>query len=448
MTRDLKPARNIGGTISVPGDKSIAHRVALLSILSGGPIEVSGFPDNADCGVSLRAAEAFGVTIEKLGDGRLRLQPPERPNITPETIVDCGNSGTTTRLLAGLVSGTDQAIILAGDESLSGRPMKRIVEPLTTMGAELIDTEGHLPMTVRGKKLLPFEYRMPVASAQVKSALLLAGLAAGCSVTIREDVITRDHTELMLSHLGAGLEAREIKPVIQPDPIDPRKKRRIMPESFRKEIVLGARSQLSGGEIDIPGDISTAAFFFALAALSGRTVTVTGVGLNPTRTAFLDYLKAIGCKVEIDNRHTQGGEPRGDVTVTGGELKARKIAGETTVGLIDEIPIVAVLAAFAEGETVIRDAAELRVKESDRLEAIAHNLRAMSVSCGVLEDGLIIEGKKEPSGGDFASFGDHRIAMAFAIAAMGAVGPSTIDNPDVVDVSCPQFFELLDRIAP
>lgn len=447
MKRDLKPARNIGGTISVPGDKSIAHRVALMSILSTGTIEVRGFPNNADCGASLRAAEAFGVSVEKTDDGLIRLQPVEVPSIESDTIVDCGNSGTTTRLLAGLVSGTDQSVILSGDESLSVRPMKRIVDPLTNMGAELFDTEGHLPMTVRGKKLLPFEYHMPVASAQVKSALLLAGLASGCSVTIREDVITRDHTELMLSHLGAKLEAREIKAVIEPDPVDPRKKRRVMPESFRKEIVLGARSQLTGGAIDIPGDISTAAFFFALAALSGRSVTVTGVGLNPTRTAFLGYLKAIGCKVEIDNRLNLNGEVRGDVTVTGGVLKARKIAGEMTVGLIDEIPIVAVIAAFAEGETVIRDAAELRVKESDRLEAVAHNLRAMNVSCGVLEDGLIIEGKKEPSGADFVSFGDHRIAMAFAIAAQVAVGPSTIDNPEVVDVSCPQFFELLGQIA-
>ena len=447
MKRDLKPARNIGGAISVPGDKSIAHRTALMSILSGGPIDVSGFPDNADCAVSLRAAESFGVTVEKLADNRMRLQPPNQPNIDPETIIDCGNSGTTTRLLAGLVAGTDLAVILSGDESLSSRPMKRIVEPLTAMGAELIDSDGHLPITVRGRKLLSFEYQMPIASAQVKSALLLAGLAAGCSVTIREEFITRDHTELMLRHLGAKIEIREIKPFMEPDPVDPRKKRRVMPESFRKEIILGARSKLTGGEIDIPGDISTAAFYFGLAALSGQTVTVIGVGLNPTRTAFLDYLKAIGCKVEIDNRQIISGEARGDVTVTGGVLKARKIAGETTVGLIDEIPIVAVLAAFSEGETVIRDAADLRVKESNRLEAVAHNLRAMSVSCGVLEDGLIIEGKKDLSGGDFVSFGDHRIAMAFAIAAQGAVGPSTIDNPEVVDISCPQFFELLDQIA-
>jgi 3-phosphoshikimate 1-carboxyvinyltransferase len=325
--------------------------------------------------------------------------------------------------------------------------MQRIVEPLTSMGAELIATEGHLPLTVHGRRLLPFEYRMPVASAQVKSALLLAALASGCSLSIREDTLTRDHTELMLSHLGAAIEVREIRPVLQPDPHDPRKKRKVMPEPFKKEIVLEGHSRIRGGEIDIPGDISSAAFFFAAAALCGQTVTVEEVGLNPSRTAFLEYLKVIGCQVEIANRLTLNGERRGDVTVTGGNLKGRRIAGETTVGLIDEIPIVAVLAAYSEGETVIRDAGELRVKESDRLEAIAHNLQAMSVPCGALEDGLIIEGKKDPSGADFEAFGDHRIAMAFAIAALGAVGPSRLDNADVVDVSFPGFFELLDQIV-
>jgi 3-phosphoshikimate 1-carboxyvinyltransferase len=447
VRRDLKPARKIGGTVHVPGDKSIAHRAALLSILAEQPLEVTNFPNSADCNSSLKAAEAFGVNVERSDSGRMTLWPPTKLELEPDTLIDCGNSGTTTRLLAGLVSGTDRSVILSGDESLSARPMKRIVEPLTAMGAELIASDGHLPLTVRGRKLLPFEYRLPVPSAQVKSALLLAGVAAGCSVTVWEDQITRDHTELMLQHLGAEISMREIKAILQADPKDPRKKQRVMPEPFKKEVVLGSRVSVNGGDIDIPGDISTAAFFLAAAAISGHEVTVEGVGLNPTRTAFLDYLQAVGCKVEIANRVTVSGEPRGDVKVTGGPLKGRKISGETTVGLIDEIPIVAVMAAFAEGETIIRDAAELRVKESDRLEAIAHNLTAMSVSCGVLGDGLIIEGKAEPSGADFETFGDHRIAMAFSIAALSAVGPSSIDDASVVDVSCPGFYELLSQIA-
>jgi len=447
VKRELSPARKIGGTLRVPGDKSVAHRAALFSILAKAPLLVRNFPDNVDCASSIRAAETLGVKIENGADGTLTLTPPDILRVDPDTLVECGNSGTTARLLAGIIAGTDQSIILAGDESLSNRPMKRIVEPLTSMGAELIDTDGHLPLTVRGRKLLPFEYQMPVASAQVKSALLLAGLASGCSVTIKETTITRDHTELMLSHLGANVEVREIKPILEPDLRDPRKKRRIMPETFRKEIVLGARSRIGGGEIDIPGDLSSAAFFFAAAALTGGTVTVEEVGLNPTRTAFLEYLKAIGCQVEVANRFLLAGEPRGDVTVTGGELKGRRIAGDTTVGLIDEIPIVAVLAAFARGETIIRDAAELRVKESDRLKAVTFNLQAMSVPCGLLEDGLIIEGKKDPGGADFKSFGDHRIAMAFSVAALAAVGPSTIDDARTVNISCPGFFDLLDKIT-
>ena len=446
MKRELKPVRKINGRIRVPGDKSIAHRAAILSILAGGPLRVRNYPDIADCRASLNAARALGINIEEQ-DGCFILTPPLRIQIPPETIIDCGNSGTTARFLAGLVAGTDQRVILAGDESLSKRPMNRVVEPLCNMGAEVTATDGHLPLMVQGRKLLPFEYRLPVASAQVKSALLLAALASGCSVTLREDIITRDHTELMLAHLGATIESREVTPVLQPDPVDPRKKRRIMPEPFRKEIRLGSRSRIAGGEIDIPGDFSTAAFFFAAAALHRGTVTVEQVGLNPTRTAFLEHLRAIGCQVEIANRSVVGGEPRGDVTVTGGELKDRKVAGETTVALNDEIPILAVLAAFSQGETIIRNAAELRVKESDRLEAIAYNLRAMAVPCGVLEDGLIIEGRKEPGGGDFNSFGDHRIAMAFSIAALAAVGPSVMDDAGAVDVSCPGFYELLGQIA-
>jgi len=447
VKRELSPSKNIGGSICIPGDKSIAHRVALLSIIASESIRVRNFPKGADCQTSLGAAQAFGVKVNTASDGELCLTPPEQPTIQAETIIECRNSGTTTRLLAGLVSGLDASVILSGDESLSARPMKRIVDPLSKMGAELFDTEGHLPLKVQGHKLLPFEYQMPVASAQVKSALLLAGLTSGCSVTIREKTITRDHTELMIEELGGNINVREINAVRQVDPIDPRKSRMVMPETFRKEIMLSSNSSLKGGEIEIPGDISTAAFFFAAAALSGKAVTVEDVGLNPTRTAFLGYLKAIGCDVQIENKRKITGELRGSVTVTGGDLKSRKIAGETTVGLIDEIPIVAVLAAFTDGTTVIRDAAELRVKESDRLVAIASNLELMGVSSGILEDGLVIEGSKEISGADFKSYGDHRIAMAFSVAALFATGPSSIDDDEVVGVSCPEFYTLLDQIA-
>ena len=446
MSRNLKPARRIGGTITVPGDKSIAHRAALLSIVSQEPIVVKNFPSGADCKTSLDAARQLGVSVSQ-SDDILTLTPPASLTLDPGTIIDCRNSGTTARLLAGLIAGMNLEVNLAGDESLSRRPMRRIIDPLTAMGAELFATDGHLPMKVRGTKLLPFEYRLPVPSAQVKSAILLAGLASHCSVTIREDVVTRDHTETMLTAIGEGLTVREIKPVAIPDADDPRKKRLSMPENFKREIQLRSSSRVKGGFIDIPGDISTAAFFFAAAAIGESSVTIPNLGLNPTRTGFLDYLKSINCKVTISERTVISGEPRGTVTVEGAPLRARKITGETVVELLDEIPIVAVMAAFADGTTVIRDAAELKVKESDRLASIADNLTRMGVKCGLLEDGLAVEGGRELQGADLVSHGDHRIAMAFAIASLFANGPSTLDSPETVDISCPEFFDLLLSIV-
>jgi 3-phosphoshikimate 1-carboxyvinyltransferase len=446
MKRELKPARKFGGTIQVPGDKSIGHRAALFSIIAKEPITVHNFPNGQDCQSSLAAAKALGVTVME-SDGSIKLTPPAKLNSGQAVSIDCGNSGTTARLIAGILSGSQIEATLTGDESLSRRPMKRIIDPLTKMGADLYATEGHLPMTVRGKKLLPFEYHLPVASAQVKSALLLAGIASSCSVTIREDSITRDHTEVMLAALGEGITINTPKPVRVPDPNDPRKTILEKAESFKKEVKISGGAKIMGGEVHIPGDISTAAFFFAVGALSNKSVTIENVGLNPTRVQFLDYLKAIGCNVEITNKQNQSGEPRGTVTVSGDQLKAKKISGESTVGLIDEIPIVSVLAAFSEGTTVIRDASELKVKESDRLAAIAHNLTKMGVKCGLLEDGLIIEGAGELEGADFVSFGDHRIAMAFSIAALFCTGPSTIDDADCVAISCPTFYDLLKEVA-
>ncbi|MDH4156480.1 MAG: 3-phosphoshikimate 1-carboxyvinyltransferase [candidate division Zixibacteria bacterium] len=447
MTKKLLPVKKVGGTITVPGDKSIAHRAALLSILSKGPLTIKNFPDAADCQMSLAAARRFGVNVEEVGD-TLVLRPPEKPSVETDAIVDCGNSGTTARLLAGIVAGSDGlTVTLSGDESLSRRPMKRIIDPLSEMGAEFFADDGHLPMKISGKRLLPFEYRLPLASAQVKSAILLAGMASSCSVTVREDIPSRDHTERMIQSLGEGLTARKVTPLIVPDPDDPRKKRREMPESFKREVVLSSRGRINGGTVDIPGDFSTAAFFFAAAAISKKTITVESVGLNPTRTGFLEHLRLIGCTVETAGKVTVGGEPRGKVTITGAPLRARKLSGETVTGLLDELPIVAVMAAFSEGTTIIRDASELKVKESDRLMAVADNLKRMGVKCGLLDDGLVIEGGKDLSGADFRVFGDHRIAMAFSVASLFLVGPSTIDDHSVVTVSCPGFYDLLNSIS-
>jgi 3-phosphoshikimate 1-carboxyvinyltransferase len=446
MTKPLSPSKSIGGELYVPGDKSIAQRGALLSLLSRGPITLRNFPTSADCRTALEAVRQFGVTVTEQ-ENTITLTPPASITVPDDTYINCGNSGTTARLLAGIAAGSPWSIVLTGDESLSRRPMKRIVDPLTAMGAEMFDSDGHLPMTVRGKRLLPFEFTLPVPSAQLKSSLLLAGLASGCSVMVREVIPSRDHTELMINHLGEGVTVREIKAEMTEDPNDPRKRRMVMPAEHKREITLSAQAKIIGGELDIPGDFSTAAFFFALAALSDSTITVHRVGLNPTRTGFLDYLKTLGAKVEISEKATSGGELRGTVRVTGNGIKPRRVAGEVVAGMIDEIPLVAMLAAFAEGTTVIRDAAELRVKESDRLEAVAHNLTLMGVSCGLLEDGLAIEGKHDLSGADFRAFGDHRIAMAFSIAAMRLEGPSTLDDAPVVAVSCPEFFNLLESVT-
>ena len=445
MKRQLKRSKKVKGTITVPGDKSIAQRAALFSILSSGPITVTNFPDGADCRNALKAAEQLGVKVEQTDD-RLKLSPPENNTLPGQATVDCGNSGTTARLLSGIAAGSNIELTLIGDESLSLRPMKRVIEPLTEMGAEFFCENGSLPLKIRGKKLLPFEYKLPVASAQVKSALLLAGLASHCSVVIREDSFTRDHTERMLAEIGEGIETRKIKAVPVENPDDPRKKKMVMPESFKYEAKLSPRASINGGEINIPGDISTASFFMTAAAITQGSVTIENVGLNPTRTAFLDHLKLIGCEVNISDKETISGEPRGTVTLSGTKLKPRKISGDTTVGLIDEIPLVAILAAFTEGTTVIRDAAELKVKESNRLEAIHHNLNFIGAKCGLLDHGLAIEGGRELSGADFAGFGDHRIVMAFSIAALSLAGPSTIDDDSPAAVSCPDFYDILESI--
>ena len=446
MRRIVKSVRKVGGTISLPGDKSIGHRAALLSILSKGPITIRNFPNGADCQRSLAAAQALGVKAIQ-GDDELTLTPPETLHVEDGTVVDCGNSGTTVRLLAGILAGSRLEVTLIGDESLSQRPMKRIIDPLTTMGAEMFAEDDKLPIRIRGRRLDAIEYRMPVASAQVKSALLLAGLASSCSVVVREDIVTRDHTEIMVQELGEGLTVRDIKAVAVTDPDDPRKRRMQRPEPYKREIILNDSAVIKGGLIDIPGDFSTAVFFMGAAAISGGSLTIANVGLNRTRTVMLDHLKAIGCEVQVDNRTVISGESRGDVTVTGGPLKARKISGDTTVGLIDEIPMVAVMAAFASGTTIIRDAGELRVKESDRLMAVTENLKRMGIKVGLLEDGLAIEGGKDMNGTDFESFGDHRIAMAFSIAGLFLHDASSIDDDSSVAVSCPDFYDLVDQVT-
>ena len=439
----------LSGKFSLPGDKSISHRALMLSAMTIGESKISGLLESADVFATAAAMRAYGANVERGGDGVWRVSGLGPGGLLePDGPIDFGNAGTGVRLTMGIAAAHPFASTFIGDASLSRRPMDRVLDPLRQMGADVIARSGdRLPLSLRGAEpMAPITYRVPIASAQVKSALLLAGLASHCSVIIRENSFTRDHTERMLAEIGEGIETRKIKPVAVDDQHDPRKKKMVMPEPFKYEARLSARASVKGGEINIPGDISTASFFMAAAAITGGTLTIENVGLNPTRTAFIDHLKAIGCEVNIFDKKTITGEPRGTVTVSGSKLKPRKISGDTTVGLIDEIPLVAILAAFTEGTTVIRDAAELKVKESNRLEAIHHNLNLAGAKYGLLDDGLAIEGGRELSGADFVGFADHRIVMAFSIAALSLAGPSTIDDDSPASVSCPGFYDILEQI--
>ncbi len=444
--KTLKPHRKIHGTLALPGDKSISHRAALLSLLTEDTLRIINYSDGEDCAASLDAVRSLGCTVERQSESTLTIKPPE--SFPTETVkIDCGNSGTTARLLTGILSGLDIPAEIVGDDSLSKRPMKRIVEPLRELGARFDDSTETLPLYPLGGAHGNLEYRMPVASAQVKSSILFAACAGGGGAAVIEDVRTRDHSERMLKHLGATIETHSPRIELRADSRDPRKKTRTVLDDWKARIVIKGNGKLSGGDIDIPGDMSTAAFFFAAAAIGKGEVTIENLGLNPTRTAFLDHLRAIGCETHVESRVTISEEPRGVVTVRGGKLKGRKISGALSAQLIDEIPIIAVMACFSDGPTLIRDVAELRVKECDRLEALIENLRRMGAKVGSVEnDGIVVEAKGEMQPADFKSFGDHRIAMALSVASLFLAGESTIDDSECVGVSCPRFYEMLDSI--
>jgi 3-phosphoshikimate 1-carboxyvinyltransferase len=446
--RVIKRAGRLQGCPTIPGDKSISHRAAILSLLCRETIEARNFAPGDDCARSLGAVEMVGGKVDRDG-AAIRLTPPTSGIMTPAEPIDCGNSGTTMRLLAGLLCGAGVPAILIGDPSLSSRPMNRIVEPLRMMNAAIDPAEGGTaPLVIGSAPLIPIDYTLPVASAQVKSCLLLAGLASRSEVILKEKVLTRDHTERMVNHLGGRIEIEDVTAQVMQDPDDPRKKKRVVPtEEYKRKISLSVSEPLRGGVVDIPGDISTAAYFIAAAMIvPGSHLILKNVGLNPTRAAFLNLLRQMGANITIKNRTIISGEPAGDIEVTHSKLKPRRIGGNVIANVIDEIPMLAVLAAFLEGTSIIRDAGELRHKESDRLAAIAANLTAMGVKVGEFPDGLAIEGTGEVNGADVDSFGDHRIAMAFAVAGLGAHGQTIIKNSQAVSVSCPEFFAMLDGL--
>lgn len=420
----VHPAPALAGTVVLPADKSIAHRAALLAALADGESEIVGYSDAADPQSTLACLRALGVPAEAR-DGSVLVQGHGPQGFqAPAAPLDCGNSGTTMRLLMGVLAGQRFSATLVGDASLSARPMRRVAEPLGQMGARITLNDGHAPVRVEGGTLRGITYRLPVASAQVKSAVLLAGLLARGTTTVIEPAPTRDHTERML-----GLPSLEI--------------------GGARHVSVEGGTPVRARLRVVPRDFSAAAFFLVAASVAeDALVEMKSVGLNPTRTALLDVLRAMGARVEISGERERGGEPVADVRVrASGGLTGVEIGGALVPNLIDEIPALAVAAALAEGRTVIRDAAELRVKETDRIAATAAFLRAMGAEVRELTDGLEIAGGRPLRGAVVEAAGDHRIAMAAAIAALSASGPTTIRGASAAAVSFPGFWDALDAVA-
>lgn len=427
MRLHVRPARRLRGRVEVPGDKSVSHRAALLGALAEGTTEIRGYLEAEDCLRTIAAVEALGVEVTRKGPGEYRVAGAGLAGFTePGNVVDCGNSGTTTRLLLGVLTGQRFWTVLTGDDSLRRRPMKRVVEPLARMGATIVGrADGNrLPLAIRGAdRVRALDYELPVASAQLKSALLLAGLYADGPVSVTEPAASRNHSELMLSAFGASVETRGLTVTITPGP-------------------------LRATSITVPGDISSAAFLLVAGlAVPDAQVTVTGVGLNPTRTGVLDALGAMGAKLSVAATSTGPGEPAGSVTVEPGPLGGTIVSGALIPRLIDEVPILAVAAALGRGRTEIRDAAELRVKESDRVAALARELGALGARVEERPDGVAIDGPARLRGAYVHSGGDHRIAMALAVAGLVAEGETVVENVACVQTSFPQFVETVNALA-
>lgn len=422
-TRPLKGA--LRARLRVPGDKSISHRAALFGALAEGETVIHGFLVAEDTLATLRCLEACGAGIEGMGGSEVVVHGLGLGGWhQPQRILDAGNSGTTLRLLLGALAGQPFSATLDGDASLRRRPMDRVAHPLRAMGADVTGQGERClpPVTVRGGSLHPIEYRLPMASAQVKTAILLAGLYAEGETIVIEPAPCRDHTERMLPQFGADLRVEG------------------------RRIAVRGPARLQGVELTVPGDLSSAAFFLTAAAfLPGSEVTVEDVGVNPTRAGFLEVLQSMGAEVCLSRRREVCGEPVADVTVRHRPLRATRIAGDLIPRLIDEIPVLAIAACFAEGVTEIRDAGELRVKESDRIRVMACNLKALGASVEELDDGLRIEGPVRLKGGQVDAQGDHRIAMAFAVAGWAAEGEILIRGAEAIRTSFPEFFELYQR---
>jgi len=418
-------SKPLNGEITPPGDKSISHRSLMLASLATGTTLVRDFLISDDTLSTANAMRALGASIEINGT-RVVVEGNGLHGLKePDQIIDCGNSGTTTRLLIGLLSPQEFTTTLTGDKYLQARPMKRVVGPLTQMGANIAGNEegNKLPLTITGSKLKGISYELPVASAQVKSAILLAGMYAEGETEVIEPSASRDHTERMLTYLGVPITKNG------------------------NSIKINKVSNIISGEIIVPSDLSSAAFFIVAALITpGSEVVIKNVGINPLRTGIIDILKRMGGDIEIINERDVNGEPIGDIIARASNLHAAEIGGDIIPKAIDELPLVAVAASFAEGTTLIKDAKELRVKETDRINAMATELGKLGVEVKEFEDGMSIMGTESLTGAVCSSWGDHRIAMSVAIAGLRAKGETEIVDADCVSVSYPDFFKVLDEL--
>lgn len=429
MTEQVSPARAIHGVVSVPGDKSISHRYAMLASIAEGDSQIFNYSTGADCQSTLACMEALGIrhTIsEQDGRATLTIHGKGADGLSAASgTLDAGNSGSTIRMLSGILAAQPFTTRISGDESLVKRPMRRIMTPLAQMNAHIEATGGDFPpLTIQGSPLRAINYALPVASAQVKSCVLLAGLYATGETIVREPIVTRDHTEIALQELGADIT------------IEPRVVR------------LRGGARLSGKTLFVPGDLSSASFFLVAALIAREAdLIITNVGLNPTRTALLDILRGMGAHIKLLHIEQANGELIGNLQIQTSRIRGGIIEGAATAAVIDEIPVLSVLGAVSEEGLIVRNAAELRVKETDRIETIAENLRRMHITVNTSSDGLEIPGRQKFRAAQIQSHGDHRIAMAFSIAALAADGPCIIEDSEAASVSFPEFYTTLRNIA-
>lgn len=421
----LKYEHSLKGEVTVPGDKSISHRAVMFGALAKGTTEVTNFLQGADCLSTIDCFRRLGISIENT-PSRILIHGKGLHGLTqPASTLDVGNSGTTTRLISGILAGQNFETTLNGDESIQSRPMKRIMEPLSQMGAKISSLKGNdcAPLCITGTNLHGIHYTSKVASAQVKSCILLAGLYADQVTSVTEPWVSRNHTELMLQGFGAKVTCHEKTASILPDP------------------------ELIGQKIEVPGDISSAAYFIAAGLIvPGSEILIKNVGINPTRDGIIRVCEAMGADLTLLNKRINGGEPVADILVRHSSLKSVTVGGELIPTLIDEIPMIAVMACFAQGTTIIKDAAELKVKESDRIAVMTENLTRMGAKITATEDGMIIEGGNALHGAVIDPHLDHRIAMSFAVAALAADGETTIQDADCVKISYPEFYKDLGRL--